>query len=104
MAILVKTEITITKGFEAWREMVHSQTDKLKEMGISFLYAGTEKEDPTRLHAAMRFDSLEVLQSFGADEKLTNERRQAGVVIESGNFTIISDDFITNYPEPFVQG
>ena len=32
MTIIVKTEITITKGFGAWQKMVVSQTDKLKEM------------------------------------------------------------------------
>ncbi|MEE2996906.1 MAG: DUF3764 family protein [Pseudomonadota bacterium] len=103
MAILVKTEITITNGFEAWKKMVHAQTDKLHEMGISFLYAATEHDDPTKLHTAMRFDSLEVLKQFGADETLINERREAGVIIESGILTILSEDFMTNYPEPFIQ-
>ena len=103
MAILVKTEITITKGFDTWKKMVESQTSKLEEMGISFLFAGTERDDPTKLHAAMRFDSLDVLKRFGADEKLTSERREAGVVIESGSFTLLSDDFMTNYPEPFMK-
>ena len=103
MAILVKTEITITKGFDTWKKMVESQTPKLEEMGISFLFAGTELDDPTKLHAAMRCDSLDVLKRFGADEKLTNERREAGVVIESRSFTLLSDDFMTNYPEPFMK-
>ena len=100
MTIIVKTEITITKGFGAWQKMVVSQTDKLKEMGISFLYAGTEEENPTKLHTAMCFDSLDAFKKFGADEKLTNERREAGVKIETGEYTIISSDFITNYPAP----
>ena len=104
MAILVKTEITITKGFDTWKKMVEAQTPKLEEMGISFLFAGTEQDDPTKLHAAMRFDSLDVLKRFGADEQLTNERRDAGVVIESGSFTLLSDDFMTNYPEPLIRG
>ena len=64
MAILVKTEITITKGFDTWKKMVESQTSKLEEMGISFLFAGTERDDPTKLHAAMRFDSLDVLKGL----------------------------------------
>ena len=104
MAILVKTEITITKGFDTWKKMVEAQRPKLEEMGISFLFAGTEQDDPTKLHAAMRFDNLDVLKRFGADAKLTNERRDAGVVIESGSFTPLSDDFMTNYPEPFIRG
>jgi hypothetical protein len=43
------------------------------------------------------------MQAFGADEELTEIRRQAGVVIESGVMTPISDEFFTNFPEPFIQ-
>ena len=103
MAIITKSEITITKGFDTWQEMVYSIEDKLSAMGISFLFAGTEKDDPTKLHAVMRFDSMDVLKQFGADEALTEIRREAGAVIESGVMTIISDDFFTNYPEAFVK-
>ena len=60
MAIITKSEITITKGFDTWQEMVYSIEDKLTAMGISFLFAGTEKDDPTKLHAVMRFDSMDV--------------------------------------------
>ena len=80
-----------------------NEEDKLTAMGISFLFAGTEKDDPTKLHAVMRFDSMDVLKQFGADEALTEIRREAGAVIESGVMTIISDDFFTNYPEAFVK-
>ena len=45
MAIITKSEITITKGFDTWQEMVYSIEDKLTEMGISFLFAGTEKDE-----------------------------------------------------------
>jgi len=103
VAILVKTEIKITKGFDVWKQMVKAQTPRLEELGISFLFAGVEKDDTTKLHTAMTFESIDVLKKFGADEKLTEERRQAGVVIESGSFTVLSDDFITNYPLPFMR-
>ena len=36
-------------------------------------------------------------------EELTETRRQAGAVIESGVMTPISDEFFTNFPEPFIQ-
>ena len=32
MGILVKGEITITKGFKTWKEMVYAQDGKLKEL------------------------------------------------------------------------
>ncbi|MGB2001067.1 MAG: DUF3764 family protein [Candidatus Puniceispirillaceae bacterium] len=103
MAVIVKGEITITKGFEHWKNMVFSQKDKMAGMGMQFLFAGTEKGDPTKLHAVMKFDSVEAMQAFGADEELTETRRQAGAVIESGVMTPISDEFFTNFPEAFMQ-
>ena len=46
---------------------------------------------------------VEAMQAFGADKELTETRRQAGAVIESGVMTPISDDFFTNYPDAFMQ-
>ena len=40
MAILVKGQITITKGFDTWQKMVYEQDAKLEEHGIKFLFAG----------------------------------------------------------------
>ena len=103
MSIIVKSQIKITKGFDTWKAMVKSQEDKLNEMGIKFLFAGTEKDDPTQLHAIMLFPSMEVLQAFGSDNELTEIRRQAGAVIETGVMTPISEDYFTNYPDAFVK-
>ena len=47
MAVIVKSEITITKGFDHWKSMVFSQKEKMAGMGMQFLFAGTEKNDPT---------------------------------------------------------
>ena len=93
----------ITKGFDTWQKMVKSQEDRLKEMGVKFLFAGTEKDDPSQLHAIMMFPSMVELQGFGANEELTEIRRQAGAVIESGVMTPISEDYFTNYPDAFVK-
>jgi len=65
--------------------------------------AGTTKEAPTKLIAVMKFDSVEAMKAFGSDEELTETRRQAGAVIESGVMTPISDEFFTNFPESFIQ-
>jgi hypothetical protein len=43
------------------------------------------------------------MQAFGSDEEFTETRRQAGMVMESGVMTPISDEFLTNFPEPFIQ-
>ena len=103
MAVIVKGEITITKGFDHWKAMVFSQEEKMAEMGMKFLFAGTEKNDPTKLHTVIKFESAEAMQAFGADKELIETRRQAGAVIESGVMTPISEDFFTNYPTAFMQ-
>ena len=37
----------------------------MQKMGISFLFTGTENDDPTMLHAIMSFDSMDVIKKFG---------------------------------------
>ena len=102
MAVLVKGEITITKGFSTWKSMVKKNQDRMEEMGMVMLFAGVQKDDPTKLHTIMKFPDLEALQSFGANEKLTEQRRQAGALIETGVMTMIAEDeFLTNFPAPF---
>ena len=103
MAIIVKSAIKINKGFDTWAAMVKSQDERLGEMGVKFLFAGTEKDDPNQLHAIMLFPSMEALQSFGANEELTEIRRKAGAVIESGIMTPISGDYFTNYPDAVIE-
>jgi len=51
----------------------------------------------------MAFPSMEVLQAFGANEELTEIRREAGAVIESGVMTPISEHYFTNYPDAFIK-
>jgi hypothetical protein len=103
MAVIVKVDITITKGFDHWKSMFFSQKERMAGMGIQFLFAGTEKSDPTKLLTITKFDSIGTMQAFGADEELTKIRRQAGAIVESGVMTPISDEFFTNYPEAFIQ-
>ena len=103
MAILIKGQSTITKGFDTWQKMVYEQDGKLEQHGIKFLFAGTEKENPDQLHLVMMFPNMEAIQNFRDDEELTEKRREAGAVIESGVMTLISDDYFTNYPDAFVK-
>ena len=45
---------------------------------------------------------LFLVSGFGSNEELTEERGQAGAVVESGVMTMISEEeFFTNFPEPF---
>jgi hypothetical protein len=50
------------------------------ELWLVMLFARVQKHDPTKLQAIMKFPDLEALQAFGANEELTEERRQAGAV------------------------
>ena len=43
--MLVVTTIRLSKGFQAWKDMVHSVGDKMKEHGMTFVFAGTQKDD-----------------------------------------------------------
>ena len=99
MGILIKGEITITKGFQTWKDMVYAEDEKLKEHGIKFLFAGTQKDDPTKLHVVMQFPNIEAVQAFRDDDELTERRREAGAVIESAVMNTISDEYFTNYPD-----
>ncbi len=70
--------------------------------GHAIPLCSTEKNDPTNFTL---LSSLKVLKlcSIRADKELTETRRQAGAVIESGVMTPISDNFFTNYPDAFMQ-
>ena len=70
MAVIVKGEITITKGFDHWKSMVFSQKEKNGWNGNA-IFAGTEKNDPTRLYTIIKFESVEAIQTFGDDNELT---------------------------------
>ena len=104
IAIIVKSEITITKGFDTWKAMVKKNQTRMNDMGMVMLFAGVQKDDPTKLHAIMKFPDMAAFQAFGSNEELTKERSEAGAVVESGVMTMISDDeFFTNFPESFVS-
>ena len=96
--MLVVTTISLSKGFKAWKEMVHASEDKLKEYGMTFIFAGTEADDDSKLHTVIHFESEEHLQRFHQDEELTRRRAEAGAIVETGTFTLISDEAFTNYP------
>ena len=55
--MLVVTTISLSKGFQAWKDMVHASEDKLKEYGMTFIFAGTEANDDSKLHTVIHFES-----------------------------------------------
>ena len=97
--MLVVTTIRLPKGFQAWKDMVQSVEDKKQEHGMTLVFAGTEKDDDTRLHTVIHFESEEHLKRFGADEELTRLREEAGAIVETGTFTPITSNAFINYPK-----
>ncbi|MDA7461702.1 hypothetical protein N9A39_06425 [Planktomarina temperata] len=66
--MLVVTTIRLSKGFQAWKDMVHSVGDKMKEHGMTFVFAGTQKDDDSMLHTVIHFESEAHLKSFSEDQ------------------------------------
>ena len=96
--MLVVTTIELSKGFQTWKDMVYSVQDKMKEHGMTFVFAGTEKDDDTKLHTVIHFESEEHLISFSQDEELIRLRAEAGAIVETGTFTSVTDAAFINYP------
>jgi len=59
--MIVKIEGPI-ETFAKWKAMVHSNSEKIKKYGMTFLYAGSEKGDGTKITTIIRFDTMEVLK------------------------------------------
>ena len=96
--MLVKGKITLIKDFQDWKDMVRDSGDKMKEYGMTFVFAGVQANDPTILHTVINFESMEHLKKFQSDEELTKRRAEV-VDVESGEMTPIADTAFTNFPE-----
>ena len=79
--------------------MVHSVQDRMKEHGMTSVFAGTEKDDDTKLHTVIHFESEEHLISFSQDEELIRLRAEAGAIVETATITPITDSAFINYPK-----
>ena len=97
--MLVVTTIELSQGFQAWKDMVHSVQDEMKRHGMTFVFAGTEKDDDIKLHTVIHFESEEHLKSFSQDEELTRLRAEAGAIVETATITPITDAAFINYPK-----
>ena len=101
--MLVLGQIKLIKDFQEWKKMVQENGDKLKEYGMTFIFAGTQASDNTILNTVMHFQSNEHLQKFQSDEELTKRRAEV-VDVNSAVMTPISDTAFTNFPQPLVLG
>ena len=101
--MLVLGQIKLIKDFQEWKKMVQENSDKLKEYGMTFIFAGTQANDNTILNTVMHFQSKEHLQKFQSDEELTKRRAEV-VDVNSAVMTPISDTAFTNFPQPLTLG
>ena len=83
--------------FAKWKAMVHSNAEKIKKYGMTFLYAGSEKSNETKITAIIKFDTMEGVEAFKADEELHKERAAAGVDLANSVTTPMGDDLLEQY-------
>ena len=94
--MIVKIEGPI-ETFAKWKAMVHGNSEKIKKYGMTFLYAGTEKTNETKITTIIRFDTMEGLEGFKADKELHKERAAAGVDLTNSVTTPMGDDLLEQY-------
>ena len=94
--MIVKIEGPI-ETFAKFKPMVQSISEKIKKYGMTFLYAGTEKTNETKITTIIRFDTMEGLDGFKADEELHKERAAAGVDLANSVSTPMGDDLLEQY-------
>ena len=73
------------------------ELEKIKKYGMTFLYAGTEKDNDSKITTIIRFDTMDGLKAFKADEELHKERAAAGVVLEKSVTTLMGEDLLEQY-------
>ena len=93
--MIVKMTIDLARGFEPWKDMFIKNEHKLNAHGGRLVFAGTEKENDSKLTIIMDFDSPESLKSFAGDEELGKIRTAAGAMLETGTVTMMSSESFT---------
>lgn len=66
-------QINLIKDFQEWTKMVQDSIDKLKEYGMTFIFAGTQANDNTVLNTVIHFESKEHFQKLQSNEELSTK-------------------------------
>ena len=96
--MLVVTTISLSKGFQAWKDMVHENEHKLKGFKGRIIFAGSHAEDDNSMVVIMHYDDKEGLMAFKNDEELTKARQEAGALTDTTVMTVLTDEAILNFP------
>jgi len=94
--MIIKIEGKI-RTFAEWKTMVHGHSEKIKKYGMTFLYAGSEKGDETKFITIIKFDTMEGLEAFRADDEIHKARAAAGVDLASTTATPMGEDFLEQH-------
>ena len=95
--MLVRLTQDLKNGFAPWKEMLHANGHKLKEHGMTCIFAGTEKDNDNKLTVIIDFATQEGMMAFKNDEALTQSRIEAGAMVETTVMTPMTGDAVTNF-------
>ena len=95
--MIVKLEGKLERGFAPWKAMVDGASDKLKEHGMTIIFAGTSAADNNSMTVIIDFASSEGMMNFANDEEARKTREEAGVLLDTVVMTPMSGESITNY-------
>ena len=95
--MLVKLTQDLKNGFAPWKAMLHENGHKLKEHGITCIFAGTEKDNDNKLIVIINFATQEGMMGFKNDEELTQRRIAAGAMVETTVMTSMTDEAVIDF-------
>ena len=89
--MMVKLTQDLARGFDPWKDMYHENQAVLNALGARLIFAGTEKDDDSKLTVIIDFDSLEAMKAFGGHEELKAKRAAAVALLDTTVITVISE-------------
>ena len=95
--MLVKLTQDLKNGFGPWKEMLLANGHKLKEHGMTCIFAATEKDNDNKLTVILDFATPEGMMGFKNDEELTQRRIKAGAMVETTVMTPMTSEAVTNF-------
>jgi len=91
----VKLTQDLARELEQWKDMYHENQAVLNAIGGRLIFAGTEKDDDSKLTVIIDFDSVEAMKAFGGHEELKAKRAAAGAILETTVITVMSEASFT---------
>ena len=95
--MIVKLEGKLERGFAPWKAMLEGASDKLKEHGMTIVFAGTALADDNSMTVIIDFSSQEAMMNFANDEEAKKTREEAGVLLDTVVMTPMTNMSIMNY-------